>query len=378
MKFLPTFEYDFFTLVFLALTVFGTLQLFYVLIIYRKLAFFKVKPIDEHQHWMPISVIIAARNESDNLYENLPAILSQDYPVYEVIVVNNQSIDDSSWILTAFAQQFPNLRVVELSKNKHLRPGKKLPITLAIKAAKYEHFVLTDADCKPSNNQWIKQMASQYSTSKEIVIGYAPYLKTKGFLNRLIRFDTAWIGVNYLSMALAKLPYMAVGRNLAYTKSVFHSVNGFKSHYAVPTGDDVLFIQEAAKKSNYTIQLNPDSFCHSQAPTSWSRWLRQKTRHYATSGKFRFIKKLLLGIYPLSLIFMWVSFITLLFNRDFILLASSIFGFILLLKWWLQGRCLSQLKEKSFIRYLPFWDLFYALLMPILFYISERQKYFRW
>jgi glycosyltransferase involved in cell wall biosynthesis len=354
------------------------MQILYVLFIYSKLAFHKSKPIDDHQNWMPISVIIAARNESDNLYENLPAILSQDYPVYEVIVVNNQSIDDSGWILTAFARQFPNLRVVELSRNKHLRPGKKLPITLAIKSAKYEHFVLTDADCKPSNDQWIKQMASQYTRSKQIVIGYAPFLKNKGFLNRLIRFDTAWIGVNYFSMALAKLPYMGVGRNLAYTKSVFHSVNGFKSHYSVTTGDDVLFIQEAAKKSNYSIQLNPDSFCYSQAPTSWTRWMTQKTRHYSTSGKYRFIKKLLLGIYPLSLILMWVSFITLLFSRDFILLSSSVFGFTLLLKWWLQGRCLTQLKEKSFVRYLPFWDLFYALLMPILFYISERQKYYRW
>jgi glycosyltransferase involved in cell wall biosynthesis len=378
MKFIPTFEISFFTITFLALALVVIVQILYVLFIYSKLAFHKIKPIDEHQNWMPISVIIAARNESDNLYENLPAILSQDYPAYEVIVVNNQSIDDSGWILTAYAQQFPNLRIVELSKNKHLRPGKKLPITLAIKAAKYEHFVLTDADCKPMNDQWIKQMASQYTSSKQIVIGYAPFLKNKGFLNRLIRFDTAWIGVNYFSMALAKLPYMGVGRNLAYTKSVFHSVNGFKSHYSVTTGDDVLFIQEAAKKSNYSIQLNPDSFCYSQAPTTWTRWMTQKTRHYATSGKYRFIKKLLLGIYPLSLILMWVSFITLLFSKEFILLSSSIFGFTLLLKWWLQGRCLSHLKEKSFIRFLPFWDLLYALLMPILFYISERQKYYRW
>ncbi len=378
MKFIPTFEISFFTITFLALVAVVIVQILYVLFIYSKLAFHKIKPIDDHQNWMPISVIIAARNESDNLYENLPAILSQDYPAYEVIVVNNQSIDDSGWILTAYAQQFPNLRVVELSKNRHLRPGKKLPITLAIKAAKYEHFVLTDADCKPVNDQWIKQMASQYTSSKQIVIGYAPFLKNKGFLNRLIRFDTAWIGVNYFSMALAKLPYMGVGRNLAYTKSVFHSVNGFKSHYSVTMGDDVLFIQEAAKKSNYSIQLNPDSFCYSQAPTTWTRWMTQKTRHYATSGKYRFIKKLLLGIYPASLILMWVSFITLLFSKDFFLLSSSIFGFTLLLKWWLQGRCLSLLKEKSFIRFLPFWDLLYALLMPILFYISERQKYYRW
>ena len=132
-----TSKINFFTITFIVLGMFALIQIMYVLFIYSKLAFHKSKPIDDHQNWMPISVIIAARNESDNLYENLPAILSQDYPVYEVIVVNNQSIDDSGWILNAYARQFPNLRVVELSKNKHLRPGKKLPITLAIKAAKY-------------------------------------------------------------------------------------------------------------------------------------------------------------------------------------------------------------------------------------------------
>ena len=184
-----------------------------------------------------------------------------------------------------------------------MRAGKKFPITLAIKGAKYEHVLLTDADCKPSSHQWLRKMAGSFSTAKQIVIGYGPFTKQKGFLNKLIRFDAAWIGVNYLSMALSKLPYMGVGRNLGYTKTLFNSVSGFKSHYALPSGDDDLFIQQVAQKSNYTINIDPETFCFSPAAPTWKRWVRQKSRHYTTSNQYKVIKKLLLGIYPISLLF---------------------------------------------------------------------------
>lgn len=354
------------------------IQFLYVFFIHRKFAFYQEIPSSPDLKLPPVSIIIAARNESDNLYENLPSILGQNYPEFEVIVVNNQSIDDSSWLLTAFCQQFPNLRVVELGRNKHLRPGKKLPITLAIKAAKYEHFVLTDADCKPTSSNWLRLTASKFNDEKQIVIGYAPFTKSKGIINKIIRFDTAWIGVSYLSMALAKLPYMGVGRNIAYTKSVFNSVNGFKSHYSITSGDDDLFIQEAAKKNNYTIQIDANSHCYSPAAPNWSRWVYQKSRHYSTSSRYKKFKKFLLGIYPLTLVLMWISVIPLFFYKEMIFVSSCVFLIIITFKWWIQGRCLNQLKEHKFARYFPFWDLFYALLIPTLYYISERKKYYKW
>jgi glycosyltransferase involved in cell wall biosynthesis len=378
MIWIPEFKQLITTAIFIVFCSFVLIQFLYVLFIHRKLAFYKEEPISNDTKLPPVSIIIAARNESDNLYENLPSILSQNYPEFEVIVVNNQSIDDSSWLLTAFCQQFPNLRVVELGRNKHLKPGKKLPITLAIKAAKYEHFVLTDADCKPTSSNWLQLMASKFNEQKQIVIGYGPFTKSKGIINKIIRFDTAWIGVSYLSMALAKLPYMGVGRNIAYTKSVFNSVNGFKSHYSIPSGDDDLFIQEAAKKNNYTIQIDADSQCYSPAAPSWSRWVYQKSRHYSTSSRYKVFKKFLLGLYPLTLLLMWVSFIPLLLFKEFIFLSSCIFFVIIVFKWWIQGRCLNQLKEQKFARFFPLWDIFYAFLIPVLYYISERKKYYKW
>lgn len=378
MIWIPEFKQLIPNTIFIVFCSFVLIQFLYVFFIHRKFAFYQEIPSSPDLKLPPVSIIIAARNESDNLYENLPSILGQNYPEFEVIVVNNQSIDDSSWLLTAFCQQFPNLRVVELGRNKHLRPGKKLPITLAIKAAKYEHFVLTDADCKPTSSNWLRLTASKFNDEKQIVIGYAPFTKSKGIINKIIRFDTAWIGVSYLSMALAKLPYMGVGRNIAYTKSVFNSVNGFKSHYSITSGDDDLFIQEAAKKNNYTIQIDANSHCYSPAAPNWSRWVYQKSRHYSTSSRYKKFKKFLLGIYPLTLVLMWISVIPLFFYKEMIFVSSCVFLIIITFKWWIQGRCLNQLKEHKFARYFPFWDLFYALLIPTLYYISERKKYYKW
>jgi poly-beta-1,6-N-acetyl-D-glucosamine synthase len=378
MQFFPSFEIGIPVIIFYFFAGMAFLNLLFTFVIYGRLAFYKEKPVLDEINLPPVSVILAARNEADNLFENLPYILQQNYPEFEVIVINHQSVDDSAYLLNAYCRQYPNLRIIEIAKNAHLKPGKKLPITLGIKGAKYEHLLFTDADCKPASSNWIKSMASQFIPGKELVLGYGPYVKEKGLLNRIIRFDTTWIAMSYFSMALAKLPYMGVGRNLAYTKSLFNKVHGFKSHYSIPSGDDDLFIQQAANKSNLAISLEKQSYCYSDANSTWSSWIRQKTRHYSTSDHYQVIKKWLLGIYPFTLLMQLFSFVILMFNTDFRWLTLSAFIFTLLLKWWVQGKCFSKLKENSFIKYLPLWDLFYAFLMPILYYSSEKKGPNRW
>jgi cellulose synthase/poly-beta-1,6-N-acetylglucosamine synthase-like glycosyltransferase len=378
MNIIPDFGLGAWSLLFYFFGTMVLMQLLYLLLFYARLAFFKVKKQAKSAELPPLSVIIAARNEADNIYENLPYILSQDYPEFEVVVVINQSVDESKHILEAYQQQYKNLRFTIVEKNKHLRPGKKLSLSLGIKAAKFEHLVMTDADCKPASRNWLKEIGSTFSEKKKIVLGYGPYVGEKGFLNRVVRYDTAWIAINYMSFALAKMPYMGVGRNLAYTKSTYEKANGFKSHYAIPSGDDDLFIQEAAKKNNYTIALATDSFMYSPAEKTWASWYRQKSRHYTTSPKYQVIKKALLGIYPVTLLMMYFSFITLLFNEDFRWLTLIIFGVIFALKWWIQGKCFLRLKEKSFVALFPFNDLFYAIGLPIMYYTGEAKTTNRW
>lgn len=378
MQFFPTFEFNIITVLFLFFAFMAFINLLYTFVIYGRLAFFKEPAKLSDAQLPPVSIIIAARNESDNLYENLPYLLQQNYPEYEIIVVNNQSIDDSAYLLNAFTQQFENVRVIEVNRSQHIKPGKKLPLTLGIKGAKYEHLLFIDADCKPTSNTWLKSMASNFVTGKELVIGYGPYTKEKGFLNRVIRFDTTWIAVSYFSMALAKLPYMGVGRNMAYTKSLFNSVNGFKSHYSLPSGDDDLFIQEAAKNRNYAINIDQHSYSYSAPHSTWSGWIRQKTRHYSTSNRYSRLKKLMLGVYPASLLFVLFTFIILMFDADFRWLALASFLLLTFLKWWIQGRCFNKLHEKSFVAYLPLWDIFYTILMPIIYYSSDKKEVNKW
>lgn len=379
MQFIPSFEPSAFLYVFLAFGITALVHLIYVLVIQGKFAFYKKKESSSNSNSLPpISLIIAARNESDNLYENLPFILTQDYPQFEVIVINNQSVDDSSQLLRAFQNEYPNLHVIEVERNPHLRPGKKLSITIGIKGAKYDHFILTDADCRPASRRWLQSMAKSFTAEKELIIGYGPYTKTGGFLNKLIRFDTASIGISYYSMALSGLPYMGVGRNIGYTRNLFESVNGFRSHYGLASGDDDLFVQEAATKKNVSINIDKDAFCYSAPCGDWDSWIRQKTRHYTTTDRYEVIKKWMLGIYPLTMLILLISFVILMLSNDFRWLSVSAFIFVTGVKWWIQGRCFIKLNEGSLVKYLPLWDIMYTILMPIIYYSSEKKAANKW
>lgn len=376
-EFWPKFAVDIWTVVFFIFAFFAFIQLLFVSLIYARFSFHKWQKKDPTE-FHGVSVIIAARNESNNLFSNLPFILEQDYPEFEVIVVNHQSMDDSEYILDAYKHQYPNLKSIRVEKSTHLKFGKKLPLTIGIKGAKYRHLILTDADCQPASRKWLSSVMSNFTDSKEIVLSYGPYFKEPGMVNRFVRFDTAWIAMNYFAMAKSRIPYMGIGRNLAYTKDVFESVSGFKSHYALPSGDDDLFIQESAKKKNYTINIDPDSFCYSKGVKSWEELFNQKSRHYTTAERYKVFKKWMLGIYPLSLLLMTVSFVSLLFNLNFLWLTLAIYLVLTTIKWIILGKAFKKLYEPTFIAWLPLWEIFYSILTPIMYYASDKKDIKKW
>lgn len=373
MHFLPDFEINFNFFLFLFFLLNSFIHFIFLLFFFLRIPFFKIKHPKEEiiSKLPPVSIIIAARNESDNLFNNLPYILEQDYPEFEVIVVNHQSIDESYHILNAYKMKYPHLKVVEIEQSRHIRVGKKLPITLGVKSAKYEHLLLTDADCKPDSSKWILQMATSFVYQKDLILGFSPYNFQNSFLNKIIRFDTIFIAINYLSFALAKVPYMGVGRNIGYTKSLFKSVNGFKSHYAISSGDDDLFVQEVSSKADVEIVIHEDSFVTSEPKTTFKEWVFQKTRHFTTSTEYGVIKKLLLGIYPASMIFVLFSFVYLIFDLNYSIILLAIFVFLILIKWLILGFCFKKLRQNELIKWIPILDLIYTILMPIIFYTSD-------
>lgn len=259
-------------------------QLYYVLFVHLRLAnvYIEDLPLEERK---PLSVIICARNEVANLTVYLPSILNQKYQNFEVVVVNDRSWDGTEELLEQMAKEYTQLKIVKVLDNDKFIAGKKFAVTMGIKAAKHDWLVFTDADCLPASENWLLNMQQPEDENVEIVLGYSPYLKKRNLLNALIRFETFFTAVNYLSFALKGMPYMGVGRNMAYKKSLFFKNKGFAAHMHIPSGDDDLFVNAHANKYNTAIRLHPDSHVWSNPNTTWSGYLRQKKRHFG-AGKF--------------------------------------------------------------------------------------------
>ncbi len=242
----------------------------------------------------PISVIIVAKNEAKNLQQNLEEILRQQYVKFEVIVVNDHSNDHSIEILEGFKKLYPQLKIVDFQDWN--TGGKKASLSRGIFHAENDILLFTDADCKVVSEYWIQNIANCYTDNTEIVIAYGGYQKLSGILNALIRFDAATIGLFSLGFAKAKLPYMGVGRNLSYKRSLFLKNKGFINHLHLQSGDDDLFVQEAANKNNTVICLNKDAKTVSTPKKSWGSWYKQKKRHQSTANYYKPKFKLLLSL----------------------------------------------------------------------------------
>ncbi len=286
--------------IFILLSSVALIQIFFYLFFFSRLAFYK-PAIKTSSASNPVSVIICARDEATNLAKNLPESLVQIYPTaHEVIVVNDNSYDGSKYLLEQFEPEFRHLKVVELKQEAMLIPGKKFPLSIGIKAAKHEIVLLTDADCVPASEHWIDKMQNSYEADTEIVLGYGCYHKKPGLLNKLVRWETFHTALQYFTYALAGKPYMGVGRNLSYKKTVFFRHKGFSAFNHVSSGDDDLFINTAATKNNTKINIDPEAFTVSEPPNTWKKWIRQKRRHYSTAKYYRPLHKFLLGLYSLS------------------------------------------------------------------------------
>lgn len=365
----------FFTLLLLVLAT--LVQLIYYWIIYGKVAFFKQKN-EFVRSDQPVSVIVCARDEYYNLQENLPLLLSQDYSTYEVVVVNHGSEDETNYLLRDLADVHKNLKIVNVSQDLNFFTGKKFPLSIGIKSASYEVLLFTDADCKPGSNQWIRRMAANFTEETEIVLGYGSYNKAGSLLNLLIRFDTTRIAMNYLGFARAGMPYMGVGRNMAYRKSLFFKQNGFISHYRIQSGDDDLFINKAATGKNTRIEIQPEAHTISAPKSSLSQWLRQKRRHLLTGGYYKPIHKLALGIFAASQVMFWASAIVLLvlWYQPYIVIGIVVVR--LFSQLLITGKVMNKLSEKGFLFLVPLFELFLMIVSPFLAFANMLNKPVKW
>ena len=345
----------------------------YDLLFFNKLFLFKKTDKNFNKG---VSVVICAKNEIVNLKNNLPLILEQEYAHFEVIVVNDQSIDTSQFFLEEISKKYKNLIIVNIDDFVNHKPGKKFALTLGIKTSKFDYLLLTDADCKPTSKTWIRNMISGFSNS-DVILGYSPYKKEKGILNKLIRFDTFNVAKQYLSYALNNMTYMGVGRNLAYKKNLFFNNKGFASHINIPSGDDDLFIQEVAEKADVTIEISKETHMISKAPNNWKEWMHQKRRHLTTAYLYKNKFQIILIIHPCLVLLFWACIIVLLSinYQHYILLLIAI---KLTFSYIINYNIMKKLDSIDLYWFYPIYEIFNLLIQGFFVLLNLFSKPKTW
>ncbi len=316
-------------------------------------------------HPSPASIILCARNEAQNLRRNLPVILNQQYDApWELLVIDDASADETPLVLQSFEEKYPNrLRVLRIPVKSS--PGKKQALTQGIAAAKYDLILLTDADCVPNSTSWLALMVGMLTAkpATEIVLGYGPVLGAP-----FSRFETAFIAAQYFAFACMGMPYMGVGRNLAFKRPVFDRVGGFMHHAHLASGDDDLLVNMAANTRNTAICLSAESFVYSDAPPGLAAWFQQKRRHLSVGGAYRWTHKLPLAMLALSLVGHYFLFSVLIlsgFNTYWVLGMFLIRQISVLIVF---GKILRKLRESDLVSRIPLYDIllavYYGALVP--------------
>jgi glycosyltransferase involved in cell wall biosynthesis len=351
-------------------------QLFYYGWFFRRLAWYSA-PEKQTSQQHPVSVIICARDEAARLVTHLPGALVQTYPsTHEVIVVNHNSQDDTRFLLDEFKKTFKGLHIVNLEHEAIGIPGKKYPLSMGIKEARYEIVLLTDADCIPASEFWMQKMQDGYDNGIEVVLGYGAYKRAPGVLNKIIRFDTFHTALQYLSYALAGQPYMGVGRNLSYKKDVFLRNKGFSAINHVPGGDDDLFINKVATSHNTAIVIDKDTFTLSDPKKNFGEWFRQKARHYSTAKYYKPRHKFLLGLYSFSHILFYPLLIVSLFYDWRV--ALSLYGIRLIVQGIVFHKTMRRLGEEDLFPWwwlLDIWMFAYYLIFSSTIWKKPRQNW---
>lgn len=369
-------------------------QLVYILFIYAQTAWHSTKTHSNSpaKNLPGITVIVVAHNELDNLQELLPLLDQQDYPNFEVLVIDDRSFDGMHGYLLEGTRAFDRVRFIRIDNTPSHVTSKKYALTIALKKALHPIVLLTDADCRPTDAFWIAGMVQQMqATGRDIVLGFSPYIAHSGFLNFLIRSETLFTAVQYFSLALAGRPYMGVGRNLMYDKKVFFENRGFYTHLNVLGGDDDLLMNEVANGQNTTVCLDPATFVWSVPKTTWEAWRQQKRRHLNVGRYYKPGHKLRLGLLTGSHVISWLlAFVvggcaswlaltgqTAELTEPLFLTATGLFITRLLAFWVIVGKISHRLAHTVHWALMPILDLtlaiYYACMSVVVLFTKRRR-----
>lgn len=334
-------------------------QLVYYWVFFRRLAFYS--PPASSQQKPPVSVIVLVHNQYNDLQKNLPELLQQDYPDFEVVVVDDNSDDGSKELLERYAEKFANLRILQLTQSLNWFKGRKFPLSLGIKSASHDILLLCDITFRPSGRNRISEMVKAYDYKTEIVLGYATY-NTQSKINKWLRFTTFYDGLLYLSMAISGFGFKGIGKNLSYRKSLFYRHKGFSSHYVINAGDDELFVNKAATRNNISVKISQDSIVKSTKPLSFFNWLQHEKTRLSIRRFFKFKHRMLISLFSTSTFLFYVVFAWLLLLQIQWPVVIAIFLFRLINQLVIFGLIQKKLSEKKLLLFTPVFELIISLI----------------
>lgn len=346
---------------------------------FSRFAFAKAKQPQPSTPSPAVSLIVCSKNEAQNLRANIPKWLEQEYHDMQLVLINDASIDDTQKIIETYAAADSRITVVNVENNEAFWGSKKYALTLGIKRAKHNTLIFTDADCVPNSPYWLRIMAQSFSSEKQLVLGYGAYKKVKGsVLNSLIRYETVFTALQYFGFSKWGNTYMGVGRNMAYTASLFYEQSGFMNHMEVQSGDDDLFVNAAATAQNTALCVHPDSFTVSEPKRSFNAWVTQKRRHIHVANHYKKRHRFLLGLFYMSQILFVALAVLLLVAQWQWPFVAIIIGLRYLINWTVVSKLAFKLKEKDVAFLYPVYELFLIIFQLSIFSSNLIAKPRRW
>lgn len=324
------------------------------------------KPHETNAKRIPVSVIVYAKNNSDELRSLLPVLLNQNYHQFELVLVNNASTDDTLHLIKEYALMYPNIRIVDVVNNETFWGNKKYAVTLAIKASKYEYLVCIDADKKIHSNNWLVQLTSHFTLNKTIILGSFFYSKQKGFFNKYQRFFHTMQQIQSVAWTKISQPYSLNLQQIAFKKEDFYTVNGFISHMQKPLFMNEYLVNDASTSKNTTICEHPDAMIETEAlnKTDFKTFKNQQIQLLSNfKGSAAFKIKLFNLFQFLFFVIVIASFITI--EYWYVTLAIVLLRYLII--WILFAKASKKFRYNDLAFYFPLFDLFYIFMQIQLF-----------
>jgi glycosyltransferase involved in cell wall biosynthesis len=355
-------------IVFGIFTAAAVVQVLFYSLVFGKLAYSR-EPHYEPDEYPPVTVVICAKNEAENLKKNLKVVLIQNYPTFEVIIVNDQSTDNTIEVIAEFFERNDNIRLFNIKAGDKPLPGKKFALKTGIQNAKHDIIVVTDADCKPISAHWLEHLVGNYLSDTDFVLGYSPFYKAPTLLNKIARYENIMTAMQYLSFAAIGMPYMGVGRNMTFRKKLFEGWKP-KTNKKLSGGDDDLFVNALAKAKNTEICLHKDAFTYSDAKQTWGAWIKQKTRHVSTGSYYKLHHTLVLLIFAGSNFLFYTTFLLLCIKTFIFPIVLLSLALVLFTKYVVTAKINNKLQQSDLSKWLIIMDPLYVVYLLLIFILT--------